>query len=202
MNKEKLMAHHTAASLVDRIEVSSLDAARSHLNTAIELWFTDKDPIAIHTLAVSAYEAIHVLNSRAKGPPLLYDNPGIPHGERNKMIAIFKDAVGFFKHADGRRQNKARASIDFDPQSSEVFMFLAIMGLHYLEVPLSHPETAFKIWESLHRSYFFGDDFLSEMRQQMSIESFRGLKKMGKKRFFDFMTKASRRASLRAKRAS
>ena len=50
------------------ILISMLDAARRQLDTAIELWFRDSDPVSIHTLISVAYEILHDVN-RARGNP-------------------------------------------------------------------------------------------------------------------------------------
>jgi argininosuccinate synthase len=55
------------------IIVTKIEAARRQLNTAIELWFNDGDPVSIHTLASSAHQIIHDLNRRNKGPDLFLD---------------------------------------------------------------------------------------------------------------------------------
>jgi hypothetical protein len=46
------------------IKISKLDAARRQLDTAIELWFHDGDPISIHTLTSAAFEIIQDLNKK------------------------------------------------------------------------------------------------------------------------------------------
>jgi hypothetical protein len=46
------------------LRIGKLDAARRQLETAIILWFTDGDPVAIHTLAFAAYEIIHVVSKK------------------------------------------------------------------------------------------------------------------------------------------
>jgi hypothetical protein len=47
-----------------KIIVSKLDAARRQLQTAIQLWFEERDPVAIHALAYAAYEIIHAISKR------------------------------------------------------------------------------------------------------------------------------------------
>jgi hypothetical protein len=44
----------SAARNVDTIEVSKIEAANRQLDAAIELLFSDGDPIAVHTLAGAA----------------------------------------------------------------------------------------------------------------------------------------------------
>jgi hypothetical protein len=85
-----------------KIRVSKLDAACRQLRTAITLWFTGGDPIAIHTLAFAAYEVLHHL-SKKRDPfrrDLIFDTDHIKveHlGDWNKLI---RRHANFFKHAD------------------------------------------------------------------------------------------------------
>jgi hypothetical protein len=46
------------------LRLTKLDVARRQLQTAITLWFTDGDPVSIHTLAFAAYEIIHVISKK------------------------------------------------------------------------------------------------------------------------------------------
>jgi hypothetical protein len=50
------------------MKISKADAAQRQLDTAIELYFAESDPVAIHTLAAAAYELIRALRER-KGLP-------------------------------------------------------------------------------------------------------------------------------------
>jgi hypothetical protein len=68
------------------ITVTKLEAARRQLRTAIELWFHSGEPVSIHTLAAAAYQVVHDLNRRKKGPPLLLDNDMIKVEYRREYI--------------------------------------------------------------------------------------------------------------------
>jgi hypothetical protein len=62
------------------IKISKLAAARRQLATAIELWFIDGDPVAIHTLAFAAFEVIRTI-SKKRNPnrrKLLFDSLKVP----------------------------------------------------------------------------------------------------------------------------
>ncbi len=48
------------------IRVSKLNAARRQLNCALELWFSDKDEVSVHTLAAAAHQIIYDI-SKKKG---------------------------------------------------------------------------------------------------------------------------------------
>jgi hypothetical protein len=46
------------------LRIGKLDAARRQLQTAIALWFDERDPVAIHTLSVAAYEIVHTISKQ------------------------------------------------------------------------------------------------------------------------------------------
>jgi hypothetical protein len=46
------------------IRVSKLDAARRQLDGAIQLWFSNGDPVAIHALVCAAHQIIQDINEK------------------------------------------------------------------------------------------------------------------------------------------
>lgn len=55
------------------IKVTKLEAARRQLETAVILYFNDKDAVSIHTLACAAHEIIEHLNKKEGGMPLILE---------------------------------------------------------------------------------------------------------------------------------
>src|SRR5690348_9499455 len=102
------------------ISVTKIQAAESQLRTAIEMYFTHRDPISVHTLATSAYQIIHDLNHHKKGDPLIFDSDFIKDEYRKKFVGMMKDPGNFFKHAD-KRKSKGDAVI-FNSRNSEFFI--------------------------------------------------------------------------------
>ena len=98
-------------------EITKIDAARRQLRTAIELWFADGDPISIHTLAAAAYQIIHDLNRRNKGPDLLLDSKYIKDEKRREFVSLVKSTSNFMKHADRGKMGMAK-SIEFSSDSN------------------------------------------------------------------------------------
>lgn len=179
------------------IRVRSIDAAREHLNTALVLWFADKEPVSVHTLAYAAFEVINDMNKRAKKPPLLYEH--LPEYNRNELISMLREHAYFFKHADGRKQAQAREFILFLPRHSELFMVAALEGLWQLDVPFNETEKAFRLWFAVHRPQFHAADFIERLRQSLPIEAWRGLKRYSKKQFLQAMVKTARRLKRRVR---
>jgi hypothetical protein len=50
--------------------VTKWSAATSQLETAIQLWFNEGDPVSIHTLAVAAHDCFNALSTFASKPSL------------------------------------------------------------------------------------------------------------------------------------
>jgi hypothetical protein len=109
-----------------QITVTKIEAARRQLRTALELWFADGDEISIHTLACAAHQVIHDLNRLNKGPTLMFDNPTIPEDKKKEFVSWLTFSMSFFKHADKRRTAGAAKTVDFDPEQTHLFLFMAI----------------------------------------------------------------------------
>jgi hypothetical protein len=57
------------------IRLGKVDVARRQLQTPITLWFTEGDPVSVHTLVFAAYEVFHFV-SKSRNPnrrDLLFD---------------------------------------------------------------------------------------------------------------------------------
>jgi hypothetical protein len=89
------------------ITITKLAAARSQLKTAITLWFSDADPISIHTLAYAAYEVIHVVSKKLNPDrlDLIFDSRFIKDEYRGQVNVGFKKHANFFKHANREEYN-------------------------------------------------------------------------------------------------
>ena len=112
------------------INVGKLEAAEQQLDKAIELWFDDDDPIPIHTLACSAYQIIHDINSRMGSRDLIYDSLVIKDEFRNEVINNLKKAYNFFKHADRDWSD----TIEFETENTGFFILYSCLGLESLGV--------------------------------------------------------------------
>jgi hypothetical protein len=122
-----------------------MDAARGQLESAILLWFLEKDLASIHTLTVAAQELLH--------------HTGKPQGKPSRLVSLInaqppafqrqaRAAQNFFKHP------KKHARVPYSPLSAELFIIDAIalyedlgnhltplMKLFSLRFALSYPST-------------------------------------------------------------
>ena len=134
------------------ITVTKLDAARSQLNTAIQLWFGGADPISIHTLNAAAHEIIHSLFKKRGLSGLFFDSPFFTSKNiRNKMAGHLKKYANFFKHAD----HDSNDSIEFNPETNEALFLYSIMGLVAMKETLTWREAAFYGWLIITRPELF-----------------------------------------------
>jgi hypothetical protein len=139
----------------ERVTITKLDAARRQLQTAIELWFADGEPVSIHALAFAAYEIVHVISKkRNRSIPLIFDARIIKDEYRKEWNNHIKKSSVFFKHAD-RDPND---SIDFQPALSEFFISFAIVGLELCGEKLTDVESAFMFWLQLHHPNLLNEE--------------------------------------------
>lgn len=104
------------------LKISKLDAAKRQLETVIRLYFLQGDPVSIHTLAAAAYNVIRDITTRRGVATMLikdelsqYVRPEHEQAFRRKI----NEAENFFKHGDRDQE----ATLDFNPQMSEFFVF-------------------------------------------------------------------------------
>src|SRR5262245_13687418 len=127
------------------MNISKIDAAKSQLMTAIELYFEDRDPISVHTLAMAAAEIIDRL-CQAKGLQSMrahFMSQIIPKHRKEVGDALNK-AVNFFKHASSSRPNQVLKDFSDDRNISAI-MF-GVDGLRQLGVETAEM-IAFRTWQ-------------------------------------------------------
>lgn len=161
------------------IKVTKLDAARRQLRTAIELWFQDGDPVAIHTLAYAAHEIIHRLFRRKGLTGLLFDAPGLKEENRKKFANILKADANFFKHAE--RESKPDDVREFSPDVNESFITICLFGLERMDEEHDDAGLAFKFWFRIHKpEMFYGEAF----QDSVPVEKLKKWKRFNKSDFF------------------
>jgi hypothetical protein len=172
--------------------VSKLAAGRRQLDCAIEMWFADKDQVAVHTLSVAAHQIIHDIHDHQRPErPLFLNHPLIKAGHQAEFIKIFKEAANFFKHAE--RDPNPGSTVEFSPFITQIFFVYAIHGLTGLGESLTDTESAYLSWFSIHHPEFANPEFIKGMADAIPakyIATMRGLKKL---EFFKTCLEASAR---------
>lgn len=166
------------------ITVTKIEAARRQLRTAIELWFSDADPVSIHTLSAASYQIIHDLNRKNKGPDLLLDTKRIKDEYRREFINEVKNASNFMKHADKGNMGLAK-TFDFNPKSNEHFIIFAIIGLKYLGENLRVEEIAFERWQMFENPDLMTDAGKALFKQSFTTAQVEMLRSIQKHKFLE-----------------
>jgi hypothetical protein len=108
-----------------KVTVTKLQAVRRQLETALTLYFDEKDPVSIHTLAAAAYNVLKDLNRKDGGKPMLVKEVSAKQiveqlGHTPRVVAeILNEPENFFKHAD----RDADRTLTFNDRQSEVLLF-------------------------------------------------------------------------------
>lgn len=161
-----------------KIKVTKMDAARRQLGTAIELWFTDGDPIAIHTLAAATHEIMHTLFKRKGLQGLVFDSDLIKEEYRGEFAKRMKEDANFFKHA----REDADAKREFDPRVNEFLILASVVALQRMGEAFNATELAFYWWLWIHRPNFF---ILKDPNYHLPVNLRRDLRDIEKKQFFE-----------------
>ncbi len=163
------------------LQISKLDAAKRQLETAIRLYFSNSDPISIHTLTAAAYNVIRDINKKRGGKPMLIKELAFdylnPEGEKI-WVKKMNEAENFFKHAD-RDHGK---TLDFRPELNEIYILDAC--LHYYDLTKEFPPlfTIYRAWfTAIHPDMFKFPDEQARLIGSQAPE----IASMGRQAFFD-----------------
>ena len=137
------------------LKISKLDAARRQLEMAIELYFLERDPVSIHTLAGAVYQLLSDLNKHRGGKPMVMEasfmKQYIVPGKEKLVMAKLAEAENFFKHAD-RDPEKV---IDFRPESNEHALWEACIKYVEMTGEQTHSMQAMNLWFQLQHPEVF-----------------------------------------------
>ena len=163
--------------------INKIDAASRQLDTAITLWFSESDPISIHTLACSAHEIIKDINKHRKGPPLFFDSDFVKnifaekyHHEIEKHL---KNHYNFFKHAN----KDPDEFIEFDQFFTQLFIMFSCIGLRNLGSKFTNFQLAFIIFFTAHNPATISEHGHKSLMQVMPFDILAASKKIGRKDF-------------------
>lgn len=112
----------------NEIRVTKIESARRQLETAIILYFNDKDPVSIHTLACAAHEIIAKLNSKKSGTALILEGTMINEKHQREFQKMVREAKNFFKHAESDPDK----SLAFNPETNDYYLLDACEGYELL----------------------------------------------------------------------
>lgn len=167
--------------------ITKLDAGRRQLATAIDLWFHDKDEIAIHTLAAAAYEVIHDATKHyGRTQDLIFDAIVVKDEFRKEFNAALKMPANFFKHAD----RDPNGTIDFIPYLAEQFMIFAIVGIGAINLPLNVYESTFMKWFCFQNYDLLTDEGKKIFSVGIPVDVLSEIQSLSKVEFFEIWLKS------------
>ena len=120
------------------LRLTKMEAAQRQLDTALELYFSSGDLVAVWTLGAAAYNLLRDLGRTSNSKPMLFKEqlPAmVPPDRRNLLIKDIQETENFLKHAD----RDSDAVLDFRPNGGRIELLLFDAALKYLE--LSGTET-------------------------------------------------------------
>lgn len=162
------------------LKFTKLDSARRQLETAIRLYFSESDPVSVHTLAGAANESLRDLTRHAGAEPMLKDQTlaSIKPQFKQDVAKKLGEAQNFFKHAD-RDPEKV---LSFDPGQTEILILDSCWAYRRLGGERLPVLATFELWAAITwASGFLTFPGLAEALKR----SHRNIEGMSKREFFD-----------------
>lgn len=162
-----------------KLVINKLEAAERQLREAIRLWFTEGDPVAVHSLVCSAHQIIHDLNSQQGWRDLLYDTLVIKDEFRKEWIWLIKNPYNFLKHGD----RDADGTVELDTELTESFILFSLLGLELLGRQHDATEGAYILYFALHRPSQLTEKGRTTFLGPLSAEAVQHVTELGKSDF-------------------
>lgn len=137
------------------LKITKLDAARRQLDTAVLLYFNQRDPVSIHVLAAGAHEILSDLAKQAGDSMVL---------EKSLFALLPEDLAGFARRAARSPQNffkhanrDSRKMLEFNPEFTGVMLLDAMAS--YVHITGDEPPTfeAFADWFGMQHPKLFAN---------------------------------------------
>jgi hypothetical protein len=167
-----------------KLKLSKLDCVRRQLEMAIELYFMERDPVSIHTLAGAVYQLLIDINKHRGGKPLLVELESlkgvIVPGREKEVLRLMSEAENFFKHAD----RDPEGVIDFSPESNESVLWESSMKYGELTGEKTAPMTAMNVWFQLRHPDIFTYE---KWKKEKLVEAQLWIKSLSRSQFYKEM---------------
>lgn len=124
------------------MQISKLDAARRQLDTAINLFFKQADPISIHTLTAAAHQLLMDIGRLNSIKSVIKENSLIKTEYLPQYLAAINEAENFFKHAE----RDPNALLRFNPEQTEFLLLDAVEMYMQLTTEMPEDMTIFRTW--------------------------------------------------------
>jgi hypothetical protein len=134
--------------------VDKLTGGRRVLNAALNLWFADGDPLAVHTLAAASHGVLADLCRHRGISDKLFDSALVKEEHRKLWIKKVRGPANFLKHAD----EDPVSELEFNPVLNDLRMMFCLWCLRELGAPQNTLEHAFAVRIGLEYPHFLSED--------------------------------------------
>jgi hypothetical protein len=126
-----------------RVSCTKQEAAIRQLDEAVVMLLTDRDPLAVRTLAAAAHSLLADLADK-RGPSNSFRSSLIKGLELppKDAFALLHRVQNFLKHAD----RDPDESLSFEVEENDHLILMAILEFKNLELPLTENLNAFLVW--------------------------------------------------------
>src|SRR5688572_23040851 len=100
--------------------IKKLEAAQRQIDSAVDMYFADRDEVSIHTLVGAAHILITDLSAAPKQESVIERH--VRPDKRWEFEGALRAPQNFLKHAD----RDPDATFDFNPHSTELLLFVDI----------------------------------------------------------------------------
>lgn len=146
------------------MDISKLDAAKRQLDTAINLYFKNADPVSIHTLTAAAHQILMDIANLERVKSFMKDAALkiVRKGSKKEYLSIVTKAENFFKHAE----KDPRALLKFNPEQTEYLLLDAVEM--YMQLTKEFPEdmSIFRVWFLLKHPSIVSDETKNKLREK------------------------------------
>lgn len=144
--------------------LTKFDVAERQLHQAIRMFFTNEDPVSIHTLAGAAGQVFSDIGKADGVKSIMRDNARIRPERYKEWLQVINASRNFFKHAD----KDSSHTHTFREMLNHTFILDAAL-MHYTLKPGWTPETIlFNIWFSkAHPKIMAQNESLTALRDQL-----------------------------------
>lgn len=111
--------------MTNKLVLSKLEVAKRQLETAIKLYFSEDEPVSIHTLSAAAYNILRDVGKNTGANPMMIKQMFLKYvtpGKEITFINKINEAENFFKHADKDHES----TLNYDASLPEFFIIDAI----------------------------------------------------------------------------
>jgi hypothetical protein len=132
------------------MRLTPLTVARSQLLTAIELFFADKDPVSVQTLAGNARELLERLCRQGGIQPmtelLLQDHPNKPKKDIYAAMNLYRNCFKHLGETEEERQEDQRTLNQFDDTKNEYLLYICAEDYVRFRGSMPIPMQIFHAW--------------------------------------------------------